>query len=129
MTNAQEIACKKIIHGTATSAAAVGVGSGLLAKVTLGMAGFAKRVPLAALEIKMVIELGNVFEREITDSVAEGILGAALATIGGKVAASVASDLVGWIPVVGEVTGGATAAATVEALGWAVANGLDKGEF
>jgi len=129
MTNVQEIACKKIIHGTAKAAAAVGVGAGLLSKVTLGTAGLAKRVPLAALEIKMIIDLGKVFEREITDSVAEGILGAVLATIGGKVAASVASDLVGWIPVVGEVTGGATAAATVEALGWAVANGLDNGDF
>ena len=53
MTNVQEIACKKIIHGTAKAEPAVGVGSGLLSKVTLGMAGLAKRQrPLATLKSK-----------------------------------------------------------------------------
>lgn len=126
MTEVQEMRCQQIIHSTAAKAAAIGVGSGLLAKITLGVAGLAKRVPLAALEIKMVIDLGKVFGVDITESVAEGLVGSILATIAGKVGASIASDLLAGVPIVGEVTGGATAAAVVEALGWAVANHLES---
>lgn len=129
MTEVQEMRCQQIIHSTAAKAAAIGVGSGLLAKITLGVAGLAKRVPLAALEIKMVIDLGKVFGVDITESVAEGLVGSILATIAGKVGASIASDLLAGVPIVGEVTGGATAAAVVEALGWAVANHLESNDL
>ena len=125
--------CAWKIHKTAKNAAKVGAGGSLLPSFIPGSSLFlhvAKRVPLAAIEIKMVIDLARIFGKEIDESLAQAILSAALATVGGKMVAHTIGDIVGTsIPIVGAVVGGATAAATVEAVGWAVVDLLDSGEF
>lgn len=121
--------CELKIHSTAKKAAGIGFGGGLLPGLSLGFK-VAKSVPLAAIEIKLVIDLARIFGKDIDDSLAQAILSAALATVGGKIAASAVGDVVSsFIPGVSAVVGGATAAATVEAVGWAVVDLLDSGEF
>ncbi|MBE6875907.1 MAG: hypothetical protein E7496_04165 [Ruminococcus sp.] len=125
MTSLQKDRCEYKIHTTAKTAAGIGAGGSLIPGLHL-----VKRVPLAALEIKMVIDLAKIFDKDIDESLAQAILSAALATAGGKIVAGAVSDgLAGFIPGIGAIVGGATAAATVEAVGWAVVDLLDSGEF
>lgn len=123
MTDLQKDRCNEIIHGAALKATAAGGFSGLFGAVG-ALAGDA--TVLSAIEIAMIVKLGKVFNREISDSIATGILGAVAGTVVGKGAASVLTSL---LPGIGAIANGAASAGTVEAIGWAVANGFDNGDF
>ncbi|MBZ4671358.1 MAG: hypothetical protein PWQ76_296 [Clostridiales bacterium] len=99
--------CNKIIH--AASVACGGVGTGL---AQIPSSDNAVIVPI---QIGMIISLGNVFELNITESVAKSIIASAGATIAGR---TISQFLVGWIPVIGNVINTATAAGITEAIGW-----------
>lgn len=103
--------CSVIIHGASAACGAVGAG---LAQLPL-----ADTVPITTAQIGMVIALGQVFDLNITDGTAKGI-------IVGKASSFVGKGLVklmfGWIPVAGNVINAATAAGLTELIGWAVAD-------
>ena len=124
MTEEQRTQCHLIIHGTAKKAGAAGTAGGLF-----GIFGSlaSDATILSGLEIAMIVRLGReVFDKDITDSVAMGILGAVAGTVAGKGAVSV---ITGLIPGIGAIANGAASVATVEAIGWAVAEGFDNGDF
>lgn len=118
MTAEQKEKCHAIIHGASVSSGAVGAG---LAQLPL-----ADHAVIMPIQIAMVVGLGKVFNQHITDSAARGFV---LASIGYLVGRSTVQVLLGWIPVLGNTINAATAAGITEALGWAVANKLDKGEI
>lgn len=122
MTEIQKQRCHEIIHGAAIKAGVAGAGFGIFG--TIG-AFTGDAVAMSAIEIAMIIKLGNVFGREISDSVATSIAGAVTATLVGKGAASILAS----IPGIGAVANSAASSGTVELIGWAVADGFDKGEF
>jgi uncharacterized protein (DUF697 family) len=78
---------------------------------------------LCAIEITMTISLGAVFGIEITRSVASGIAATTAGTLAGR---AISQTLVGWIPGAGNVINAATAAAMIEALGWAIASDFER---
>jgi len=76
-------------------------------------------VPLIAIQITMAVSLGNVFDLELSDSAARGLIMTTLASMTGPVLARAATQwLVGWWPGAGNTINAATAAGLTEALGW-----------
>lgn len=118
MTADQKERCHLIIHGASVSAGAVGAG---LAQIPL-----ADHAVIMPIQIAMVVGLGKVFGQHLTDSAAKGFVLASIGTLVGRGASQV---LLGWIPILGNAINASTAAGLTEALGWAVANRLDKGEI
>ena len=89
------------------------------ASVASGAAGaipipVADAVPISAAQVTMVLALGKIFDQELTDSAAKGIIGAAASTFIGR-------NLVKLIPVAGWIASAAVAAGVTEAIGWTVA--------
>ena len=126
ITGEQRMKCHMIIHKTAKTAATIGAGTSAIP----GIGAVAKSVPLSVLEIKMVIDLAKAFDKELDESLAQAILSAALGTVGGKLVAGKVADIAtSFVPGANVVVGGATAAATVETIGWTVVNLLSKDEF
>ena len=123
MTSHQKDRCNEIIHSTALKATAAGTAGGLFG--ALGSVATDATI-LSGLEIVMVINLGKVFNKEISESVATGIFSAVAGTVVGKGAAGA---LLSAIPGIGAIANGAAAAGTIEAIGWAVANGFDDGKY
>jgi uncharacterized protein (DUF697 family) len=107
--------CHKIIH--TASLAAAGVASGL------AQLPGSDAIPITAIQIGMIISLGAVFGREITETTAKSILGGAVAAFTGR---GVSQLLVGWIPGFGNLINAGTAASITEGLGWTVANNFDN---
>lgn len=94
------------------------------AAVASGAAGVipipaADAVPITAVQVSMVLALGKIFDRQITESVAKGLIGATSATFVGR-------NLVKLIPVFGWGVSGAVAAGVTEAVGWTIAVDLAK---
>ncbi|HEV8003717.1 MAG TPA: hypothetical protein VGP63_27880 [Planctomycetaceae bacterium] len=110
MTPDQKSKCHVIIHGAATSGAGVAAAMAQLPG--------ADNFPLTAIEIAMVIALGQVFSVSVTESGAKSIIAGFLGTIVGR---GVSQVLFGWVPVFGNAINASTAAGVIEALGWAVA--------
>ncbi|MBQ7562369.1 MAG: DUF697 domain-containing protein [Lachnospiraceae bacterium] len=71
-------------------------------------------VPITAAQVTMVLALGKIFDKKITESAAKGIIGAAAATFIGR-------NAVKLIPIAGSVVSAAVAAGVTEAIGWTVA--------
>lgn len=71
-------------------------------------------IPITAIQISMVIALGKVFDRKITESAAKGLVGAVAATFVGR-------NLVKLIPIVGLGVSAAVASGVTEAVGWTIA--------
>ena len=89
------------------------------ASVASGAAGaipipVADAVLISAAQVTMVLALGKIFDQELTDSAAKGIIGAAASTFIGR-------NLVKLIPVAGWIASAAVAAGVTEAIGWTVA--------
>lgn len=103
--------CNAIIHSA--SVAAGGVGAGL---AQLPCSDSAVITPI---QIGMIIGLGQVFELDITDGMAKGILAGLSGAFVGRGIVQVA---VGWIIGVGNAINTATAAGLTEAIGWTAAN-------
>lgn len=116
LTAKQNLACHGIIHPV--SVAAGGVGAGL---AQIPMSDTAIITPA---QIGMIISLGKVFDMNISNSTAKGILAGIATSYGGRMASQA---LVGWIPGVGNAVNAATAVTITEAVGWlAVAHFIDQ---
>lgn len=108
--------CNGIIH--TASVACGGVGTGL---AQIPASDNAVIVPI---QVTMIVSLGAVFELNITEGMAKGIIASAGATIAGR---TLSQFLVGWIPGIGNAINTATAAGVTEAIGWiAVKNFYDR---
>ena len=110
--------CHAVIHSA--SAAAAGVGGGL-AQIPGSDAPV-----LVAIQTGMIISLGKIFNRTITEALAGAFLAETLGTTVGR---GITQVLVGWIPGVGNAINATTAAGLTEAIGWAAAKAFDKGEL
>ena len=104
MTEDQLVKCNAAIHTASVAAGAAGV-------IPVPVAD---AIPMAATQVTMVIALGRIFEQEITDSTAKGLIGAAASTFIGR-------QIVKLIPVVGWIASAGTAAVVTEAIGWTIA--------
>jgi uncharacterized protein (DUF697 family) len=118
MTEDQKSKCHAIIH--TASGASAGVGAGL---AQLPVADAAVLVPI---QIGMIIALGNVFDIELTEATAKGVV---LSMAGMHIGRGASQILVGWIPGIGNMVNSATAGLLTEAMGWAVAKRFDRGEI
>lgn len=118
MTSDQEEKCHFIIHGASASAAAIGGG--------LAQLPITDSAAIIPIQIAMVVALGGVFNKHITDSIAKGAVMSAAAGWAGRALSQV---LVGWIPFVGNAINASTAAGLTEAIGWAVADKFEKGKL
>lgn len=118
MTPAQKENCHLIIHGASTAAAGVGAG---LAQLPLS-----DHIVLLPIQVAMVIALAKVFDINLTEAAAKGVIFTGVAATVGR---AVSQVLLGWIPVLGNALNAATAAGITEALGWATANGFASGEL
>jgi uncharacterized protein (DUF697 family) len=74
----------------------------------------------------MVIQLGRIFEVEVSESAAKSVVYSTLAQILGKGSARV---LTYFMPGIGNLVRAGVAAAATEALGWAIAENLESGSF
>jgi uncharacterized protein (DUF697 family) len=118
VTPAQKENCHLIIHGASTAAAGVGAG---LAQLPLS-----DHIVLLPIQVAMVIALAKVFDINLTEAAAKGVIFTGVAATVGR---AVSQVLLGWIPVLGNALNAATAAGITEALGWATANGFASGEL
>jgi len=96
-----------IIHGAATEAGAVGL-------ATAQIPG--DRFVLGAIQIDMIIQLGQEYGKRIDRAAALGILESQLATL---VGVECFNQLVKYIPGIGNVANMSVASSITEALGWA----------
>ncbi len=103
--------CNVIIHGTSVACGAIGAG--------LAQLPCADTVPITTAQVGMVIALGQVFELNITDGVAKGIV---TGMSGSYIGRGIVQVAFGWIPVAGNAINTATAAGLTEAIGWVAAD-------
>ena len=99
--------CNVIIHGA--SVVCGGVGAGLAQVPT------SDNAVIVPFQITMIINLGKVFDLNITESIAKSIIASVVASLVGR---TVSQVLVGWIPGIGNVINTATAAGITETIGW-----------
>ncbi len=118
MTDRQRIRCHAIIHGASASAGAVGAGFAQLPG--------AHAVLIVPIQVAMIAALGRVFGLEVTKTAARSVIYATLGTMLGRGATTV---LPRFIPGVGNVLNATVAAGITEALGWALAQQMEVGEF
>ncbi len=118
MTDVQREKCHMIIHSASISAGAVGAGLAQLPGTDAAV--------IIPIQITMVLALGKIFNKHVTDSIARGVVLSTAATFGGRL---LSQFLVGWIPFVGNAVNATTAAGITEAMGWSVADKFDRGEI
>jgi len=106
LTYDEEAKCNAIIHTASVAAGAMGI-------IPIGPADTLMITPT---QIAMIISLGAVFNIRVTESVAKSILSGLALSIAGRF---VASTLLNFIPIVGWIIKGGTAAGLTEAIGWA----------
>lgn len=99
--------CNVIIHGASTASAAACAG---IAQIPL-----ADNAVLAPIQIAMIVSVAKVFDQNIGEGVARGLLSTFAATFVGR---GVTQVLFGWVPFMGNALNSATAAALTEAIGW-----------
>ncbi len=104
MTESQIAKCNAAIHTASVASGAAGA-------VPIPVAD---AIPITAAQVTMVLALGKIFDQELTDSAAKGIIGAAASTFIGR-------NVVKLIPVAGWIASAAVAAGVTEAIGWTVA--------
>ena len=105
LTKDEIIKCNSIIHVAAVATGAMGI-------IPIGPADTLMITPA---QIAMIISLGAVFNIRVSENLAKSILGGLALSIAGRM---VAATLLSFIPVVGWVIKGATAAGLTEAIGW-----------
>lgn len=105
--------CHGIIHGFTATATAVGAG---LAQLPMSDA-----IALAPIQIGMIMALGRVLGLNLSESTAKGLQAN---LVGGIVGKTVANALTCWIPGIGNVINGSTAAVVTETMGWLVVEDL-----
>ncbi len=104
MTEDQIGKCNIAIHSAAMATGAFGV-------IPIPVVD---AIPMSAVQVTMVFAIGKIFGQKITDSTAQGLLGAAASTFVGR-------ELFKFIPGVGWITSAGIAAGVTEAMGWIVA--------
>ena len=115
MTDSQRTQCHAIIHTATAACAAVGGGMAQLP--------MADAIPITGLQITMVISLGKVFDKALTESAAKAIIAGVTGSSLGRL---ISQMLVGWIPGWGNAINATTAASITEALGWKIAEQFDS---
>ena len=104
MTQNQLTKCNVAIH---TAAVACGAAGAIPIPV-------ADAIPITGAQITMVIALGKIFNQQISESAAKGLIGAAASTLVGR-------SLVKLIPIAGWFVSAGIAAGVTEAIGWSIA--------
>ena len=117
MNNEEKRKCHAIIHGAATSGAAVAAG---MAQIPGSDAPV-----LIGIEISMTVALGAVFGVSLTESAAKSIV---LSNLAGYAGRGISQALVGWIPGLGNAINAGTAFTLIETVGWAIAKDLSNGK-
>lgn len=107
MFETREEKCHAIIHSAAIATGAVGAG---LAQMPL-----ADTVPITAIQVGMIVSIGEVFDAKMSEGVAKGILTGLITGNIGKQAVGLA---LGWIPGFGNAIKATTAATLTETIGW-----------
>ena len=107
MTREQYKKCNAIIHSASVAAAGVGTG---LAQIPL-----ADSAVLCGIQTAMIIELGQVFGIQVTETMAKAGIASAGTAAAGRMITQI---LWGWIPVVGNAINATTAGGLTEAIGW-----------
>jgi len=97
-----------IIHGAASSAAAVGAG--------LAQIPGSDNAVITPIQVAMIIAIGEVHGQQLSKAAAMSTLSAASAGIVGR---TLSQFLVGWVPGYGNAVNATTAFAITEAIGWA----------
>ena len=115
MTKEQNLKCSAIIHSASSAAAAVGAG---LAQVPLS-----DTVAIGAIQISMIIGLGEAFGINVSESTAKG---SGISGIVGLIGRGVSAVLWGWIPGLGNAINAGTAGAFTEILGWMIAEEFER---
>lgn len=115
MDENKDVKCHAIIH--AASAATGGVGAGL------AQLPFADAIPIMTLQVGMIMSLASVYEVELTEGAAKGLIAGFAGTTVGR---NVAGVLVGWIPGFGNAVKASTAVALTETIGWAAVNHFEN---
>ena len=100
--------CHAIIHGAAVTTGGIGAG---LAQIPL-----ADSIPITAAQVAMIVAIAKVYDVDLGEGAAKGLLGGFSASVIGR---NVAGVLIGWIPGIGNAVKASTAAALTEAIGWA----------
>lgn len=100
--------CHVIIHGAAVTTGGIGAG---LAQIPL-----ADSIPITAAQVAMIVAIAKVYDIDLAEGAAKGLLGGFSASVIGR---NVAGVLIGWIPGIGNALKASTAAALTEAIGWA----------
>ncbi len=99
--------CHAIIHSAAVACGGVGTG---LAQIPASDSAV-----ITPIQLGMIVALAKVFDLDITEGAAKGLIASAGAGIAGRTASQF---LVGWIPGIGNAINTATAAGLTEAIGW-----------
>lgn len=132
MANKQKTDYKKIIHDKRLEAGKLMTKDQMTkcniaihtASVASGACGaipipIADAIPMSAAQITMVIALGKIFDQELTEAAAKGLIGAAASTFVGR-------ELVKLIPIAGWAISAGVAATVTEAIGWILAVDMAK---
>ena len=96
--------CNIAIHSASTASAIAGA-------IPIPVAD---ALPITAAQVTMVLALGKVFDKKITESVAKGLIGAVASSFVGR-------SIVKMIPLLGWGISAAVAAGITEAIGWTIA--------
>ena len=115
MTDAENSSCHAIIHTATAACAAVGGG--------LAQLPGSDAIPITAAQVTMIISLGKVFGKTVTESAAKALI---TSLAGAAVGRLISQFALGWIPGLGNMVNAGTAAAITETLGWNVADLFDK---
>ncbi len=107
LTSAQYAKCHAIIHGASAASSAVGL--------SLAQLPCSDNAVIIPIQTGMTIALAEVFGIGLTRSAAEAAVATAAATMVGR---TVSQVLVGWIPGVGNIINGSTAAVVTEGIDW-----------
>ena len=115
MTLEEKHKCHAIIHTACIASSVIGFG---LAQIPL-----ADSVPLCGIQTVMITSLAKVFDVSLSKGVIQGLLKSQLAS---QIGVQATRQLIGEVPIAGNVIKGVTASALTEAIGWAVANDFSK---
>lgn len=115
MDENKDVKCHAIIH--TASVATGGVGAGL-AQLPL-----ADAIPIMTLQVGMIVSIAHVYNIELTEGAAKGLIAGFAGTTLGR---NIAGVLVGWVPGLGNIMKASTAATLTEAIGWSAVNHFEN---
>ena len=117
----RKLEAEKIIHTAATSAAGASALGGLIPGGSLGI-----EVLLTGVTVAMVIKLGGLFERKITETAAHDILTVVSGMVAGKLAAN---SIITWIPGIASAAMATISFTFHETAGWIIYEGFENGDW